>query len=505
MGRLLTEDDVNAGAGNPVCVISYSAWQTRFGSDPKILGRKLLLNAHLYTVVGVTQPGFFGPQMQSQVDIQLPVSRMGDFMGGFFASDKGLPMWKSANFSWLELLCRLKTGVTMMQAESAIQNIANAANGEKTKSTFRLSDGSQGPNSDSQYSKPITILMGIVAVVLLIACANLAGLLLARANFRAREFAVRLSLGASRSRLIRQLMVESMTIAAGGGAVGLLLAYWIIHTLLAYLNTGRSAGSLVLASPDLSVIIFSLTLSLLTAVLFGLLPAWQSSRPDVVPELKGSAQSSRLGSLAARRFLIVFQIALSVVILFSAGLLTQTLSKLKTVDLGFDPTRVITLSVDPAMNGHTPGDADQMFQQILTRLKAQPGIRAASLAVITPLSGSMISMGEPIVPGHLKTASDRQTNYNMISPDYFSTLNQKVLAGREFNEHDTKTGPQVAIVNQFFVSQFMPGQNPVGHHIKVGDKDTEIVGLVKDSRYQSLRETPGPLLYEPTTQTTNSG
>jgi len=497
MGRLFS------GERDAVCVISYRAWQDRFSSDAHIIGRKLSLNAHLYTVVGVTEKGFDGPQLQSRVDMQIPVSKMGDFMGGFFSSKAGEAMWKSARFSWLEPVGRLKHGIGMAQAQEAIQAAAHAAQPKWEKAVFRLSSASQGVSQDDRYIKPVAVLMGVVALVLLIACANVAGLLLARANFRAKEFAVRLSLGASRWRVVRQLMVESLVIAAGGGAAGLMLAYWIIHTLLAYLNTGRSMNDFLQASPDARVVGFSILLSLLTAVLFGLAPAWQAARPDVIPELKGAA-TSQSGGLAMRKFLIVFQIALAVVILFSAGLLTRTLSQLKTVDLGFDPARVITLALDPAMNGHRPDEAERMFADILARLRAQPGIRAASLAVISPLSGGMIAL-DLDVPGHLKKASEAQTDFNMVSPDFFKTLNQKMLAGRDFNEHDIKGAQQVAIVNQSFVAQYMPGVNPIGRHMKAGGSDTEIVGVVRDARYQYLREKQVPLVYLAAAQTQNSG
>jgi predicted permease len=504
MGRLLTDDDVTAGAGNPTCVISYEAWQTRFSGDPHIVGRKVMLNAHLYTIAGVTERGFYGAQLQNRVDIQIPLSRMGDFMGVFFVSKTGDVMWKSSTFNWLQPLGRLKKGIGMAEAQSAIQMVAHEAKPKSEKSMFRLTDGSRGTNQDTEYFEPVTVLMGVVALVLLIACANLAGLLLARANFRAKEFAVRLSLGASRWRVVRQLMVESVGIASGGGAAGLMLAYGIIHRMLAYLNAGRSGGGLLHAAPDARVIGFSILLSALTAILFGLLPAWQAARPDVLPELKGAAASSQAGGLATRKFLIVFQVALSVVILFGSGLLTRTLSQLKTVDLGFDPARVITLSVDPVMNGHTQEEADRIFEDILTRLRAQPGIRAASLALISPLSGAMVAL-DLEVPGHVKRSSDRQANFNMISPEYFRTLNQKLLAGRDFSAHDSKGAPRVAIVNQFFVTQYMAGLNPIGRHVQAAGGDTEIVGLVKDARYQSLRELPGPLIYLPVTQTQNSG
>ena len=512
MGRLLNDDDINAAAGHPVCVIAYSLWQGRFGGDPGIVGRKVLLNAHPYTIVGVTEKGFYGSQLQSRIDLQLPVSRMGDFMGGFFAMGPGGTMWKSASFSWLEPLARLKPSIGVPQAQAMVDPLARAvklqfADGETrtrmagAKTTFRLTDGSQGANYDSSYSKPVTILMGVVALVLLIACANLANLLLARATARAKEFAVRLSLGASRWRLVRQFMVESLLIAGCGGLLGLALAVWIIRTLLAYLGSGIRDVAL-----DSVVICFSILLSLLTAAFFGLIPAWQSARPDIIPELKGACGKAQTnsGRFKTRRFLIVFQIALSLMILFAAGLLTRTLSGLRTIDLGFDPARVITLKIDPAMNGRSPDQTDRIFDDILTLLRAQPGIAAASFAVVTPLDGGMISL-DLDVPGHIAKSSDVQTNFNMISPDYFRTLQQSMLSGREFSDRNIKKGPGVAIVNQLFAAQYMPGQNPIGRHFKVGSDDKEIVGMVKNARYQTLREKPWPLVYLPAKQTLSSG
>ena len=515
LGRLLREDDVTTN--NAVCVISYAVWQARFGGDPGIVGRKLLLNARPYSVVGVSERGFAGPQLQSRIDMQLPLSRMGDFMGGFFASGPGGSMWKSAGFSWLEPLARLKPGISMARAQAMINPLAKnikveladpkvRADAAGRKSSFRLADGSQGANYDSSYSKPVTVLMGVVALVLLIACANLASLLLARAGARAKEFAVRLSLGASRWRLVRQLMVESLLTAACGGVVGVLLALWIIRTLLAYLNAGQSSGDGIQAALDPLALSFAVLLSLLTAVLFGLLPAWQSAKPDVIPELKGASGSGQTKSsgVQTRRALIVFQIALSLMILFAAGLLTRTLSRLKTIDLGFNPSSVIALHIDPAMNGYSPEQSDQLFDEILARLRAQPGITAASLAAMSPLEGGMIAL-DFTVPGHAAKSSDVQTNFNMISPGYFKTLNQKMLAGREFNERDTKNAPRVAIVNELFTKQYMNGESPIGRHFKIGDKDTEIVGLVRNARYQTLRETPWPLIYMPAKQTQSSG
>jgi predicted permease len=280
--------------------------------------------------------------------------------------------------------------------------------------------------------------------------------------------------------------------------VGLALAFWIVRTLLSYLGSDISQ-----VAPDPLVISFSILLSLLTAMMFGLLPAWQSARPDIIHELKGTPEVN-LGGVGIRRTLIVFQIALSLTILFAAGLMTRTLSRLKTIDLGFDPARVLVLKIDPAMNGQSPDQTDRIFDEILSRLRAQPGIGAASIAVVSPLEGGMISLNMD-VPGHTAKSSDVQTNFNMIGTDYFKTLSQVLIAGRDFSGRDVKAAPHVGIVNESFVAQYMPGRNPIGRHFKVGKDDEEIVGLVKNARYQTLREKPGPLVYLPAKQTENSG
>ncbi len=518
LGRLITEEDVEAAVGNPVCVLSYSTWQERFNGDAGIVGRKLILNGRPYTVIGVTPRGFYGPSLQSKTDLQLPVSRMGDFMGGFFSTIGGQAMWKSPNFRWLQSLGRLKPGLTLAQAQAMLQPLARDIASEladphsgrslaDSKTTLRLLEGSQGFNfARTKFAEPLGVLMGVVGVVLLIACANLANLLLARANARKKEFAIRLSLGASRTRLVRQLMVESLTIAACGGVLGLVLSFWIVEILLALLNSGKAAAAALHVSPDPLVIGFSLALSLLTAVLFGLAPAWQSVRPDVVPELKDVSAAARDGRdrTLLRKSLIAVQIALSLVILFAAGLLTRTLSRLQTIDLGFKPSNVVALSVDPAMNGHSPADTNRIFDEILSRLRSQPGIAAAGLAVISPLEGMFIQL-DLEVPGHLKKKSDVSAGFDMVSPGYFAAVDQPLLLGRDFSDRDVKKAPRVAIVNEFFVSQYMPGQNPVGRRFKSGGGDVEIVGMVKTAHYQTLREPPRPIVYLPAKQTQSSG
>jgi predicted permease len=516
LGRLITEGDVVAGTGNPVCVLSYAMWQIRFAADPHIVGRTLMLNAHPYRVIGVTQSGFNGAQLESRVDMQLPVSRIGDFMGGFFGAQGG-PMWRSAGFSWLEPFGRLKDDVSRGRALAMFQplakgihlQLANPQNRQKVaseKAQYRLVDASQGPAHDDSKRLPLLVLMAIVGLILFIACLNLANLLLAKAKTREKEFALRLSLGASRLRIVRQLLSESLAIGILGGAFGILCSVWLTRILLLYFNGTQSMSEGLQVHLDFRVICFAIILSLITAILFGLAPAWQSTKVDLLPGLKEAQTGLSAGRDRAylRKTLTVVQLAISVCLLFGAGLLARTLSHLQTVDLGFKPAQVIALAMDPAMAGYRVGQIDRIFDKVVNRLQRDPSILAASYAVVTPLEGSMISL-DIEVPGHLSKDSDQQTDFNMISLGYFKTLQQHLLAGRDFSARDTRNSAPVAIVNEVFVKQYMPGMNPIGRYFKQGGKDVEIVGLAPDSHYGAVREIPMPLIYLPAAQNQSSG
>ncbi len=277
IGRLLNENDVRDARGNPVCVLSYELWQREFSGDPGVVGRSVLLNGHDYRILGVTARGFYGAVLQRRFDVAMPATRVGDVMPAFAGVD-----WLNG-LSWMTPMARLKPGVSRIEAEKETERRSP----DWRKRRVRLEDGSQGLNSmRSSYGSPVLALMAVVALVLLVACANLANLLLARANVRAQEFAVRLSIGASRARLIRQLLVESLLLAVGGGAAGVMLALWINSTLVAFMNTGRSASMAIHVAPDARVLAFSILLSFATAILFGLLPAWQATQPNLLPGLK---------------------------------------------------------------------------------------------------------------------------------------------------------------------------------------------------------------------------
>ncbi len=514
LGRLLNENDIAAGSGNPVCVLSYATWQERFDGDPHIIGRTLLLNAHAYRVVGVTQRRFRGAQMQARVDMQLPVSRMGDFMGGVFGT--GVLTWRSAGFSWLAPLARLKPGMSAARAQAMLQPVAqgiqrqlaypNNRGQSDQKTVFRLLDGSQGANTDQRRREPLLVLMGIVGLILLIACMNVASLLLARAKAREKEFALRLSLGAGRVRLARQLLAESVAIAALGGLLGIFFSTWLIQILLFYFNEGSNSGEGLQVRLDPLVLCFAIGVSLLTAVLFGLAPAWQSTQVDVLSGLKEAQTGHTAGSerAALRKLLTIGQLALSVCLLFGAGLLTRTLSHLETVDLGFKPAQVVALSIDPAMAGYRAKHINGVFDEIVRRLKRDPRIAAASYATVSPLDGSLITL-DVDVPGHPASTSDVTPAFNDVSPGYFDTIRQKLLAGRDISAHDTSNAPRVAIVSELFAKHYFGRENPIGHRFKQGGGDVQIVGVAADAHYDGVRDMPIPAVYLAAAQSQSSG
>ena len=379
IGRLFNDDDVRNAAGNPVCVLSYALWQREFAGSSAVVGRTVLLNGRAYRVLGVAARGFYGAALEQRFDVAVPATRIADFVPAFSAGS-GVDWLKG--MSWMTPMGRLKPGISRAQAEAEMERLEP----DRSKRTLGLEDGSQGINPMRlSFGRPVLVLMAVVALVLLVTCANLASLLLARSQARAREFAMRQAIGASRGRLMRQLLVESLLLACGGGAAGIALAFWISQTLLAFLNAGRAAVYALHLAPDARVLAFSILLSFVTAILFGWAPAWQATRPDLLPALQqGAGASGPPARVRFHRGLVVFQIALSLTIVFAAGLLTRTLRTLATVDLGFQPDRVIALNVDPAASGRAATEVPAILDEMLERARALPGVKAASLVASPP-------------------------------------------------------------------------------------------------------------------------
>jgi putative ABC transport system permease protein len=510
LGRLMTDEDVRNAAANPVCVLSYRTWQERFGGDPAILSRSVLLNSHPYQVIGVSEREFAGLDLQHHIDLQIPAARIADVMPSF-AAGTGMDWFKV--LSWLRPMARLKQGVSVAEAQDKFNLLMDDIHaemrhgkGREERSNLRLTEASQGLSSTrSTFGKPILVLMAVVGIVLLAACANLASLLLARASARSKEFAVKLSLGGSRGRLIRQLMVESLLLAAAGCVCGLFISFWITRTLLLYLNTGAVSAHALSISPNRTVLGFCVVLSALTAALFGLAPAWQATRLELASGLKEErGNSGRTAPALFRKTLVIAQIALSLVVVFAAALLTRTLKSLQTVDLGFRPERIIAVTVDPATSGHSSAESARIYYELLRRASMLPGVKAASSAMSTPVTNSGLSVSVD-VPGYIKKPSENTiVNLDAVSPGYFATLGVPRLLGRDFTLADNVKAPPVGIVNEKFVQQYYGGRNPIGTHIKEMGNDVEIVGVVANTRY-GLRSDFEPLLYLAAGQTQTSG
>ena len=499
IGRLLGEADVRDARTDPVCVLSYGLWQRQFNGEAGVIGRRVFLNGQAYRVAGVTERGFSGAELHHQFDVAAPATRIGDFMPAFSAST-GVD-WLNG-LSWLRPIARLQPGISRAQAEAQTQAWYRQTDAKRT-GALRLEDGSQGFNAMRGFGQPVLVLMGVAGLVLLVACANLANLLLARSQGRSWEFAVRLSIGASRGRLVRQLLAESLLLAAGGGAAGIALAFWMDRMLAAVLNEGKTVAGMVHVAPDLSVLAFSVVLSAATAVLFGLAPAWQATRPELFAGLKPEASGQRRTRM--RRSLAAAQVALSLMIVFAAGLLTRTLRGLETVDRGFQPERVIALNTDPAADGHSSLEVARIFDDMLARARALSGVAAASLAASTPNGPMVLSMGVE-VPGYTpKSPRDTIVDFNFVSPGYFKTVGEGIFRGRDFDARDRQNGPRVAIVNQKFVRHFFEGRDPVGRKLRQGGGDVEIVGVVADVRDGAVRQEPIETVFLPEKQGQTSG
>ncbi len=496
LGRLLTEADDGAEGGPAVCVISYRYWQERFGGDPGVLARPVLMNAQPFQIVGVSQPGFEGAALQSRHDIEIPMSMTKLFMG---------ESRDSSGWSWMEILARLAPGVTRERAEAELRAVGKRLDDAKLTSAkgpggnlWTLPDGSQGFDGErEQLSKPVLVLMAAVALLLGIACANMGSLLLARTARRRAEIALRLALGAARGRVIGQLLAESLLLAGAGGGLGWLLSLAMTRTLAVWL-AGGSAETAFRIAPDARVLAFTAGVSLLACLLFGLLPAVQASRADLMEAMRGGPGG--LGRPWARRALVAAQVTLSVILLLGAGLLGRTLRNLKMVDLGFRTEHVAMLKVDPGMSGYNDTAARAFLSDLMARIRILPGVDSASAATQALLTGEMFAANVE-VKGHAPHGEEPNHFFNVVGPDYFRTLETPLLVGRDFRDTDRKGAPAVAIVNQMFAHHYWPVGNPLGQHFRWGGGiDAEVIGVVGDAHYQNVRDAAPVTVYLPIEQ-----
>jgi predicted permease len=506
VGRILVESDDQAGAP-PVCMISDSYWKRRFGGSPSVAGTHVVIGGVPFTIAGVMPPEFFGLQPGLAIDVSVPISMQPLIVPRW--DPKMTSILAAADHWWVQMMGRLKPGVSARQAAASLtpqfqQALAAVAASSPQPGTvvpwLELQPASQGLSQlRNQFSRPLSILMGMVGLVLLIACANVANLLLARATARQKEIGVRLSLGAPRSRLIRQLLTESLLLACIGGTLGTAFAWWGSRILLALLSHPGNPLTLNV-SPDLRVLAFTAAACLVTGLLFGLAPAFRATRVDVAPALKHGVPSLR-GSISLAKALMVAQAALSLVLLFGAGLFVRTLVNLESLDTGFDQQRVLLFGIDASQAGYLGPALNDFYDRVQQRVAALPGVVSATASLHLLLSGS--SRGNSFwVPGYTPKPDERMGVHVMpAGANFFATMKIPLLSGRDFTTRDDENAPKIAVINEAFAKLYFQNQNPIGRHIqwdrKKADTDMEIVGVAKDARYNSLRADASPTIYHP--------
>lgn len=502
-GRAITpQDDKLTGApAASVAVLSYGFWKRRLGSDPTAIGRTIYVEKAPFTVVGVMPPEFFGVEAGRAPSITIPMAA---------ARHMRPEAWLShPDTHWLSVMARLKPNVSSEQAEADIRVIfgrlvAKDAGHVDDPHERRVALGQRlevtpaGPGLDTlrlQFSEPLEILVAMVGLVLLIACANIANLLLARAAARRREIAVRLALGAGRSRLLRQFLTESLLLSAGGGALGLLLAWVGSNALVIFMSNGQER-ILPSLSPDVRVLAFTAIVSFVTGVFFGLAPAFRASRIDAGSALKETRAMSPANRLA--KTLVISQAALSLILLIGATLLARSLQNLETMNPGFDRNNVLIISLDSEAAGLKGNDLNRYYQQLLARIPQVPGIRSASAALIIPISGGGISNLVEVEGYTPRPEEDKEADISPVAPKYFETVGTPLLAGRDFTLQDREGTPKVAIINQTMARYYFHDANPIGRHITTRfNGNMEIIGVVGDAKYLSLRETTSRTIYLP--------
>lgn len=527
LGRLFNTADDRAPGASPYVVLSYSYWQSHFNSDTQAIGRKLRINGYPLTVIGVAPAGFTGADIAFKPALFVPIVMRSQVLHIAYAT------WNDRNNWWMAAIGRLKPGTSMAKAEGELFAICKD---QESAESHKLSNPKWAVTADqivltpaargfsyyaNELKKPLAILLTVVALVLLIACANVANLMLARGAARQREISVRRAVGASRWRVISQLLTESMLIAILGGASGVLFALAGIPVLLRFVpQSGREPVTGISATLDWRVFAFTVAVCVLTALLFGAAPAWQSTRSDLVPALKEDVP----GSTGIRRFtlrkgLVILQIALSIPLLVGAGLFARTLGNLRGLDTGFTHQNVLIASVDPTRFGYKGQRARDFYDRLCARVAALPGVRSASLALITPLTGASWNDSVTVEGYTPKPGEKNNVFFNAVGRRYFETLGTPVLLGREFTQQDNPAtaiglpdhvvlgqslpdppGQHVAIVNETFARHFIGDRSGLGTHVTMGGpfrSSYEIVGVTKDARYLDLHGVAEPMMFIP--------
>jgi len=507
IGRTLTPEDDKVKLGDPYVVLSYSYWRRRFGGNPAVLNRSVDINGHPMTIIGVAPKGFLGFDEASPSDVFVPMAMKPVVTTTWDDMER-------RNSTWLRMFGRLMRGVSVKAAEAAIAAPFKGVLREDLSAVHRdqrfserymssrivLESASKGFNNlEDTFGKPIYVLSVMVGLLLLIACVNVANLVLARSSARQKEMAVRLALGATRMGLVRLALSESMILAAFGSLVGLLLSYWISGLLVALLPI-ENGGALISAVPNTSVLCFTAALTVLTTLLFGLTPALQGTRPDVAPTLKNESASTSLatGQIFVRRLLIFAQVTLSVLLLVGAGLFARSLHKLMSVDIGIRPTNLLAFLVTPSRHRYTAQQSRQYFLELQNRLDHLPGVISASAAEDPVLSGGNETVTVHVEGYRSRPGEDMNPNINAVLPGFFTTMGIPLMMGRDFNPRDTAGRPKVVIVNEAFAKRYVPHGSPVGLHLGwfgTDSMDYQIVGVVKNSKQSDLREQIRPCTY----------
>jgi predicted permease len=528
LGRTFTETEDKENSAQQVAVLGDAYWKRQFGASPLIVGQNLIVNNRPFTVIGVAPAEFFGVIVGSNPDVFLP-SRSGDLIlpRRTRISDSTLPF----------ILARLQNGASEEQARSALSLIAQQTALEESgaeltpekqqaiqRQSLRLVTAAQGFNALRQeFSSPLRLLMVVVGLVLLIACANVANLLLARAAAREKEIALRLALGAPRWRIVKQLLTESLLLAFIGGAFGLLLASWSTSLLLKVLaieHNSFSGGAPVLITVpfDVRIVSFTAVVSVIAAVVFGLAPAWRASKFDLTPSMKESRTSGGKRWFGWGRTLVVTQVALSLTLLVGAGLFIRSLVKLRSVDVGFQREQMLLFSIDPQLSNYGREQIRGLYRQMLERIGSVPGVTSVSLSRQGLLSGSG-TQGSITVPGFTPPAQENQVvrsddsvrldvpYLSQVGPNFFRTLGMTIVRGRDIGPRDNETAPKVTVVNEAFARYYFGSEDPIGRRFDRGEQDggeVEIVGVVKDAKAESVKEQTPRTYYVPFLQDPSS-
>ena len=510
-GRALTAEDDGAPGAHPVVMLSHDYWVRRFAADPGILNQKVTINGHPMIVIGIVPRGFRGVLSGDSHEVLVPIAMKREVT----------PTWdglQERRVRWLNILARLKPGVSPQQAQAAIQTVYRPILESEIKEhpvrskraeqlilgqKLQLEPAAQGINQlRREWEKPLVALMALVGLVLLIACANVANLQLARAASRSREMAIRLALGAGRRALARQLLIESLVIALAGGLLGLLVSLWTTSALLRALGTDATSGW-ISATIDARLLIFALALSTVTGLLFGMAPALQATRAEVASSLREQRAGLASGGAArVRRMLVVAQLALSLLLLVGAGLFASSLFNLLRVDPGFHTERLLTFSIDPQLNGYSQQRGFALFRDLQDRLERLPGVVAAGAASPGPLSHSNWGANVTVEGYQAREDEDTDVAQHAVSPGAFRALGVPVVRGREVTAQDLASPQKVVVVNEEFVRHYFGDRNPLGRHMTFGagnhiTLDREIVGVARNFKHNSLREKPSPAVFFP--------